>query len=288
MVNRHKWARGSHQFVKRPGVGGWSPPEPRDIRLEESASSSAEDRRLRLEATGIAWSDFDVERIKKSADDRSRYRFRTHLPDLIWNAAALEGNNFTLPEVKTLLEGVTVGGKRLEDEEQILALSAAYNRLDEMVATGAFSLSKEVSDELHGLVAVHEAIESGHFRGEGRVQGGGTVSLANGGSVPGTEHGEGGALLRQHFEDLVDYLETIDDPRRRALVYFAAATRRQLYFDGNKRTARLMMTGELMSSGYDIVSVPYNRRLEYNNALDALFAQDDATELLQFLATCTL
>jgi Fic family protein len=288
MVNRHKWARGSNEYVKRPGALPSQPPEVVGVTLEASSLDLAWDNQLRAQATGISWSDFDVEQIAPSAPDRSRHRFRASLPDLIWNAAALEGNNFTLPEVKTLLEGVTVGGKRIEDEEQILALSAAYNRLDEMVNAGAFSLSKQVSDELHGLVAVHEAIEAGHFRGEGRVQGGGTVSLASGGSVPGTEHGEGGELLRQHFEDLVDYLQSVDDPRRRALVYFASATRRQLYFDGNKRTARLMMTGELMSSGYDIVSVPFNRRLEYNNALDVLFERDDATDLLRFLATCTL
>jgi Fic family protein len=288
MVNRRKWARGSNQYVKRPGVLPPRHPEAVSVTLKDPTLDLVEDRRLQLEATGVSWSDLDVERVERSTPDRSRYRFRAHLPDLIWNAAALEGNNFTLPEVKTLLEGVTVGGRRLEDEEQILALSAAYNRLDEMVAGGTFSLSKQVSDELHGLVAVHEAIEAGHFRGEGRVQGGGTVSLANGGSVPGTEHGEGGALLRQHFEDLVDYLHSVDDPRRRALIYFASATRRQLYFDGNKRTARLMMTGELMSSGYEVLSVPFNRRLEYNNALDVLFERDDATELLRFLITCTL
>jgi len=288
MVNRRKWARGSNQYVRRLGLGQHSPQRAGNLELEEPAFDSSKDRRSQVEATGVSWSDFSVERIERSTPDRSRYRFQAHLPDLIWNAAALEGNNFTLPEVKTLLEGVTVGGKRLEDEEQILALSAAYNRLDEMVANGTFSLSKQVSDELNGLVAVHEALESGHFRGEGQARGGGTVSLANGGSVSGTEHGEGGALLRRHFDDLVDYLESEGDPRRRALVYFASAVRRQFYFDGNKRTARLMMTGELMSSEYDIISVPYNRRLEYNIALDALFESDDATMLLTFLGTCTL
>jgi len=229
-----------------------------------------------------------VNKIGLSSVERSRHRFRAHLPELIWNTAALEGNNFTLPEVKTLLEGVTVGGKKLEDAEQIIALSEAYSRLDEMVGTGRFSLSKEVSDELHYLVARHEAIEAGSFRGEGKVQGGGTVRLASGGVVPGTEHGEGGALLRKHFTNLVDYLKTVSDPRRRALIYFASAVRRQFYFDGNKRTARLMMTGELMSGGYDIVSVPYSRKLELNNALDVLFDLNDATELLRFLSTCTL
>jgi hypothetical protein len=157
-----------------------------------------------------------------------------------------------------------------------------------MVAAGRFSLSKAVSDELHHLVARHEAIESGLFRGEGKVQGGGTERLASGGVVPGTEHGEGGALLREHFASLDAYLETVSDPRRRALIYFASAARRQFYIDGNKRTARLMMTGELMFSGHDIVSVPYSRKLEFNNALDVLFDRDDATELLRFLGTCTL
>jgi hypothetical protein len=137
--------------------------------------------------------------------------------------------------------------------------AVAYSRLDEMVGSGQFALSKEVSDDLHGLVARHEAIESGTFRGE-----------------------------REHFSNLTRHLNTVSDPRRRALIYFASATRRQFYFDGNKRTARLMMAGELMSSGYDIVSVPYSRKLEFNNALDILFDHDDATELLRFLSTCTL
>jgi hypothetical protein len=265
--------------ARGPAADGALPP-PHAFQTDED--------RWRFEDTGVTWGSFDVDKIGSSSVERSRHRFRAHLPELIWNTAALEGNNFTLPEVKTLLEGVTVGGKKLEDEQQIIALSEAYNRLDEIVGAGQFSLTKEVSDQLHRLVARHEAIEVGSFRGEGRVQGGGTVQLASGGVVFGTEHGEGGVLLREHFANLVDYLSTLSDARRRALIYFASATRRQFYFDGNKRAARLMMTGELMSSGYDLVSVPYSRRLEFNNALDVLFDRDDGTELLRFLSTCTL
>jgi hypothetical protein len=43
-----------------------------------------------------------------------------------------------------------------------------------------------------------------------------------------------------------------------------------------------------MSTGYDLVSIPFSRKLEFNNALDILFDRDDATELLRFLTTCTL
>lgn len=280
MSSQSNWAPGSDRYARR---GGTRKPD----RTEETKSRTSEDRR-RLADTGLTWDSFDVDKIAPCSIERARHRFRAHLPELIWNTAALEGNNFTLPEVKTLLEGVTVGGKKLEDEQQIIALSEAYNLLDEMVGSRRFSLSKDVSDQLHSLLARHEAIESGAFRGEGHVRGGGAVQLASGGVVPGTEHGEGGALLREHFENLIDYLGAVGDARRRALIYFASATRRQFYFDGNKRTARLMMAGELMSGGYDLVSVPYSRKLEFNNALDILFDRDDATELLRFLSTCVL
>ena len=287
MSDRPDWAPQPGEYVRRSRRRGLKASAAQNMPAPTRGPRTAEER-WRFEDTGVTWEPFDVDKITPSSVGRSRHRFRAHLPELIWNTAALEGNNFTLPEVKTLLEGVTVGGKKLEDAEQIIALSEAYNRLDEMVRAGRFWLSKEVSDQLHHLVARHEAIESGSFRGEGKVQSGGTVRLASGGVVPGTEHGEGGALLREHFTNLADYLNTVSDPRCRALIYFASAVRRQFYFDGNKRTARLMMTGELMSCGYDIVSVPYNRKLEFNNALDVLFDRDDATELLRFLSTCTL
>ena len=237
----------------------------------------------------------DVSALEQADTDRARFKFKASLSDLIWNAAALEGNAYTLPEVRTLLDGVTVGGKTIEDEAQILALRDAFAALDGLVATCAFALSKSVSDRLNGIVARHggrlwaEATvsqESGLFRGEGSAQGGGAVKLSNGGSVDGLPHGDGGELLRDRFGGLVEHLSELEDPRERALVYFAAATRSQFYFDGNKRTARLMTAGLLMSSGFDAINIPHARRLEFNHALDVLFETDDASELLRFLVSC--
>jgi Fic family protein len=281
---RRKWARGPNQYVNRPEKGGRAAAgADTDLTSADDALDSAQ-----LEDFGVTWRPFGVELIQPSGVDRARYRFRSHLPELIWNTAALEGNNFTLPEVRTLLDGVTVGGKRLADEQQILALSEAYRRLDDMVGDGSFSLDKSVADQLHSIVARHEAIESGHFRGEGQVTGGGSVRLSTGGVVPGVDHGEDGDALRRHYTNMLDGLSEIEDARVRALAYFASAVRRQFYFDGNKRAARLMMSGELMSNGFDAVSIPYARQLEFNEALDEMFTTNDATPLLAFLGTCTI
>ncbi|WP_437582529.1 hypothetical protein ACSAGD_09720 [Paramicrobacterium sp. CJ85] len=242
------------------------------------------DQAAQRELTGVSWdfSQVDVSLITAVGVEKARHRFRAALPDLIWNAAALEGNTFTLPEVRTLLDGTTVQGKRIEEEQQILALSEGYSFVDELVGAGEFRLSKRTSDHVHALVARHEAIESGHFRGEGAVRGGGTVQLTTGGYVDGVPEGE----LQQRWQLLTEALSEIEDPRERALVYNAAATRTQYYFDGNKRTARLMMAGELMSHGFDAVSIPNSRRLEFNVALDHLFQTDDATQLLAFTVSC--
>lgn len=279
MSESRKWAARPDQYLK-----GANPPRP-SVRPDRPMGV-AEETRLKL--CGFTWDASAVEssRILKLDTERARARFRSSLPDLIWNAAALEGNTFTLPEVRTLLDGVTVGGKPLADAEQILALSEGYSLVDELVRDGDFLLSKGVSDRIHRAVAIHEAIESGHFRGEGQVYGGGHVQLSNGSLYSPSEPDQGGVNLLEEMEAFLEYLETVRDPRERALAYFAGATRRQFYFDGNKRTARLMMTGELLKNGYDAVAIPFARRLEFNIALDALFESADGTQLMAFLASC--
>jgi hypothetical protein len=281
-----RWGVGSNQYKKRPGIsisGSSSPELSAAPRLSSRSGSS-----IREEATGITWETpaVDFQAIKASTQDRVRARFRSSLAEYIWDAAALEGNPYTLPEVQTLLEGVTVGGHKLEDEEQILALNVAYNQVDKLVGTGLFELDKPTSDTLHGEVAVHEAIESGHFRGEGAVGGGGMVGLGALGTYQASSPGDGGSNLIQEHDQLLDYLGTLRDPREQALAYFCAATRRQFYFDGNKRTARLMMAGHLMSHGYDAISISANRRAEFNTHLGELFDQGDANQMMQFIISC--
>ncbi len=71
----------------------------------------------------------------------------------------LEGNPLTFPEVKTLLDGVTVGGHRISDQEQILNLAESSRRLLAIVKSGQFELSKLVFTELNGIVARNEVLE---------------------------------------------------------------------------------------------------------------------------------
>lgn len=56
---------------------------------------------------------------------RAVWRYQRSLPTFVWDAAVLEGNPFTYPDVQTLMDGVTVGGHKVSDAEQVLNLAEA-------------------------------------------------------------------------------------------------------------------------------------------------------------------
>ena len=95
--------------------------------------------------------------------ERVAFRFHRMLPEFVWDASMLEGNPFTFPEVKTLLEGVTIGGRKISDQEHVLNLASGSKHLLALVKDGSFSLDKTTFTELHDLVARSDALERGHF-----------------------------------------------------------------------------------------------------------------------------
>ncbi len=54
---------------------------------------------------------------------------RKQLSELVWDAVNLEGINFTLPEIQTLLEGIIIGGHRVVDQQIALNQAEAWRTL---------------------------------------------------------------------------------------------------------------------------------------------------------------
>ena len=87
-----------------------------------------------FDALGFRWDPSSVPReLPRSSLERVAFRFSRMLAEYVWDAGVLEGNPFTFPEVKTLLEGVTVGGRKLSDQEQILNLAESSKCLVDLV-----------------------------------------------------------------------------------------------------------------------------------------------------------
>jgi hypothetical protein len=240
-----------------------------------------------FDALGFQWDRSVVPHsIPTHSVERACFRFHKMLPEFVWDASVLEGNPFTFPEVKTLLDGVTVGGRKISDQEQVLNLAESSKRLLAMVRSGRFALSKSVFTELNGIVARNEALEWGVFRGEGQEKNyTPAVGLGEHGHDTPIPTQSGAPELNRVFGEGVFALRACD-PFERATAFFLFGALQQFFFDGNKRTSRFMMNGVLMSHGIDAISVPAAKAQEFNEKMVRFYLSRDATEMMTFLAGC--
>lgn len=80
------------------------------------------------------------------------------LPDVVFNMANLEGNPFTYPEVQTLLDGITIGGHKVSDEQQIFNIRNGWSYLFNAVNQNNILINADTFDDINRIVA------SGSFR----------------------------------------------------------------------------------------------------------------------------
>ena len=220
--------------------------------------------------------------------ERAAFRFHRMLPEFVWDASVLEGNPFTFPEVQTLLDGVTVGGRKISDQEQVLNLAESSRHLLALVKAGKFSMDKRTFTELHGLVARNEALEWGHFRGEGKETGyTPDVGLGEHGKYTPLATLAGAPELNRVFANGLRALQgEVHQPFEKAAAFSLFGALQQFFFDGNKRTSRFMMNGILMSAGIDAISVPAAKAQEFNEKMVRFYLEKDATEMMDFLVDC--
>lgn len=237
-----------------------------------------------FDVLGIHWRrDLFPVLVQPTTIDRAVKRFQKSLPQFIWEAAQLEGNPFTFPEVQTLLDGITVGGRKISDAQQILGLRDSMRLLCDEVLAGTFAPTKEMACRLNALIARDEALEWGLFRGEGKERSNVSVNLGPTSWLPKPTE-MGGQNLIDAYEIGNAALATIDNPIERAFALKLFMAHEQFFFDGNKRTARAMMNGVLMSHGFDGLSIPASKQLAYNQVMTRFYPTGDATEMMQLLA----
>lgn len=242
-----------------------------------------------FDSLGFSWDRGSIPRqLPRASVERTTFRFTRMLPEYVWDAGVLEGNPFTFPEVKTLLDGVTVGGRKLSDQEQILNLAESSKYLLDLVRRQEFQLDKTTFCALHALVARNEALEWGHFRGEGaETQYTPDVALGERGryTPPPTE--PGAERLNAIFsQGLAALQKDVSNPFERATAFCLFGSLQQFFFDGNKRASRFMMNGALMMEGIDAISIPAMRASEFNSKMVDFYTTRDATQMMGFVLEC--
>jgi len=204
----------------------------------------------------------------------AKYLAIRELPSLVYEAVNLEGVLMTLPEVQTILDGITVGGHKISDQNMVINQSNTWKHILKLIDESKFEFNKTIALELHNIAGKEDAFKWGVFRS-------GNVAISGSDYEPPSPEKLDKIWLKTECE-----IALITDVYDKAIAVFLKMARAQFFWDVNKRMGRFMMNGILLKEGYPIINVPVKRQFEFNKLMLEFYSSDDMKDMNSFLRTC--
>ncbi|HGS4434549.1 TPA: Fic family protein [Vibrio cholerae] len=204
----------------------------------------------------------------------ARQLAKRDVPALVYDAVNLEGVAMTLPEVQTILDGITVGGHRISDQNMAMNQAKAWEFIFALVDRGEFKFTKEIALKIHNIAGQEEALEWGKFRS-------GYVSITGSEYEPPAPD-----ELDAKWIEVEQQVGNEADIYDQAITAFLQMARAQFFWDVNKRTGRFMMNGILLANGFPIINVQAKRQQEFNTLMLDFYSSNDMTAMNKFLRSC--
>lgn len=179
----------------------------------------------------------------------------------------MENRNVTFPQTKTILEGVNVPGVQLEDITAILNMRDAWKHL---LQTKDEKLDLDYICGLNALISRNEALDWGVLRY-------GSVGISGTGYKPAVP------VREQVEKEIRSILSSYESATEKALSLFCYIAYRQLFWDGNKRTAMIAANKMLISHGAGFLSLKDEDMEEFNALLMEMYNAGETEKLKFFL-----
>lgn len=191
---------------------------------------------------------------------------KRNLVDNVYANARLEGINITFPQTKTILEGVNVPSLKLDEIQCVLNLRDAWKYVIDNIEEN-FNL--DFVCKINEYVSRNESLEWGKLR-SGRVEITGTEYIP---PIPD----------REETQKEIDEILKIENETQRAITYMLYGMRKQLFWDGNKRTSTISANKIMIASGAGIIKVPDNKLEEFNTLLTEFYNTNEMDKISKFI-----
>jgi Fic family protein len=192
-----------------------------------------------------------------------------------YNSNAIEGNTLTLSQTKVVLEGVTIGGKTVNEHLEatnhktatdfILELAKKSSNVDPFTEKNILQIHKIILDKIDSTWA-------GNYRGD-------QVFITGARHIP-PHYGVVELMTKQFIEDEKQW--NLHPVLRSALIHgeFVGI---HPFKDGNGRTSRLLMNLEVLRNNYAPIIIHNENRAEYYDALDVAHVERDYLPFFNFI-----
>ena len=193
--------------------------------------------------------------------------------EMTYNSNAIEGNSLTLKETFLVInEGITIKGKPLKDHLEAKNHKEALDYLYALVSKNKRNTLSEVLIRTFNQIIIQNIDKewAGRYRNSGVV-------------ITGSNYKPPSVIdIPDLMADLIHWLrknQKIMHPVELAALVHYKLVAIHPFFDGNGRTARLLMNVILMQNGYPLVIILKNDRKKYYNAL----TKADKGDLIPFI-----
>lgn len=204
------------------------------------------------------------EKVEQNIDFAKR-----HLVDTIYKQAILEGVATTFADTESIIEGGKVNNMTSEDILKILNLKHAWK----------FILNKNVilSDTNFALLCkINKMIEEGFYYTAGKVRN--TPVIIGGTTWKPDLTIE--SVIKEELEEI--FSKELDDIDR-AIELLLYTIKKQVFIDGNKRTAVIYSNHYLISKGKGIIAIPAELTEEFKDLLIPYYEGKDEKQIKKFI-----
>lgn len=192
---------------------------------------------------------------------------KRNIVDTIYKNAKLEGINITFPQTEAIYNGSTVSDISVNDIEKVLGMKHAWEFI---IQTIHEKVTYSYICEIHKLCAVDVPIG---LRGKLR-----NVPV----NIGGTKWQPVFPIESQIKEELEEILK-VTNPTDCALTIMFWLMRRQMFLDGNKRTAMLLANKILIANGCGIVAIKENDLEEFGKMLIHYYETGEMENIKDFI-----
>ena len=199
--------------------------------------------------------------------DQNLFLARKKWDENVYCGMKMENRNLTFPQTQTILNGVNVADVTLDDIQAILNMRDAWRYLLKNIN---IPISLTFLCKINEFVARNEALEWGVLR-SGRV------------GISGVEYEPPVPDEYEVTQELSELLEAEMSNTERAIITFLWGARRQIFWDGNKRTALLLANKLLITHGNGMLTIQDKNMERFNNLLVAYYNTGDMDALKVFL-----
>lgn len=194
---------------------------------------------------------------------------KRHLVDTIYKQAILEGVATTFADTESIIEGGKVNNMTSEDILKVVNLKHAWE----------FILNKNVilsPTNFALLCEINKMVEEGFYYSAGKIR---NVPV----TIGGTKWQPELPIESVIKEDLEEILKKNIDDIDKAIQILLYVMKKQIFIDGNKRTAVIFSNHYLISEGKGIIVIPVELTEEFKSLLISYYEGNNEEEISKFL-----